>query len=70
MDVSSDDARFGLGYALAAYAVIFVAFFAYLAWLHVSHRRLRRRLDALDALVDARAGGVGADRPGAGQKSF
>ena len=47
MLLSSDpnDARFGIGYAVAAYVVIFVVFFGYLGYLHVQQRRVRARLD-------------------------
>ena len=47
----SDDPRFGTGYAVAAYAGVFVAFFGYLVYLHVCHRRLRRKLEAVERLA-------------------
>ena len=47
MSAAPDD-RYGLGYALAAYVLIFAVVFGYLAWIHVASRRLGRRLDALE----------------------
>ena len=55
------DRWFGWGYALAAYAVIFVGFFGYLGWLHLAQRRLVRRLDELDRRV-----GIGEARDASG----
>ena len=52
---AGDDPRFGTGYAIAAYVVIFVALFGYVGWLHLSHARLRRRLDALSRALAERS---------------
>ena len=57
--VIAPDSRFGLGYAIAAYVVIFVGFFGYVLWLHASQRRLRRRLETLERQWPAK-GRVGA----------
>ena len=48
---AADDPLFGIEWAIAAYAVIFIAFFGYLGHLHLSYRRLRRRIEALDRAV-------------------
>ena len=48
-----DDPRFGLEYAIAAYAVFIVAFFAYAAWIHLRCARLQARLDELQRRLNA-----------------
>jgi hypothetical protein len=40
-----DDPRFGLGYALVAYAFLIVTFFAYTGWIHLRCARLQARLE-------------------------
>ena len=52
---SADDPNFGLGYALAAYAVIFVVFFGYVGWLQFQQARLRRELAELRRHLDESA---------------
>jgi hypothetical protein len=47
-DAPPESPQFGLGYALAAYVVIFAALFGYLALLHWSARRMALRLGALE----------------------
>ena len=54
LQAAGDDPRYGIGYAVAAYVVIFVAFFGYVGFLHVSHARLRRRLASLEEAVEGR----------------
>ena len=48
-DAPPESPLFGLGYAIAAYVVIFAALFGYIGVLHWSQRRLRHRLEALEA---------------------
>ena len=55
LDAPPDSPLFGLGYAIAAYVVIFVALFGYIGVLHWSHRRLRIRLDALEARLGSKS---------------
>lgn len=52
-EMSADDPRYGLGYALVAYAVFLGAFFAYVAWLHVRTARLRRRVEEARRRLEA-----------------
>ena len=44
LDQSPDSPLFGIGYAIAAYVVIFAALFGYLAFLHLAQRRALGRL--------------------------
>ena len=53
-DAPPESPLFGLGYAIAAYVVIFAALFGYLGVLHWSQRRLRLRLEALEARLGSR----------------
>ena len=48
-DAPPESPMFGLGYAIAAYVVIFTVLFGYIGVLHWSQRRLRLRLEALEA---------------------
>jgi CcmD family protein len=48
LSIDPDDARFGEGYAIAAYVVIFVGLFGYLFTLHAAERKLRARLERLE----------------------
>lgn len=50
--VSGDDPRYGLGYALVAYAFFLVAFFGYAGWIHLRCARLQARLEELRARID------------------
>jgi hypothetical protein len=54
--VSADDPRFGLGYALAAYALLIGVFFAYVAWIHLRCARLQSRVDEVQRRLDAKGG--------------
>lgn len=54
---AGDDPRFGLGYAVAAYAFLIVAFFGYLAWLHLRMGRLRARLEDVERKLAASGDG-------------
>ena len=55
LDAPPESPMFGLGYAIAAYVVIFVALFGYIGVLHWSQRRLRMRLEALEARVGSKS---------------
>ena len=51
-ETSAVDPRYGLGYALVAYAFFLGAFFAYVAWVHVRTARLRRRVEEAQRRLD------------------
>lgn len=55
LQVPADDPRFGLGYALVAYAVLLVSFFGYVAWIHLRCARLQARLEEAQRRVAAAA---------------
>ena len=57
---AGDDPRFGLGYALAAYAFLIVAFFLYTGWIHLRCARLQARLEDVQRRLAERGG---AGRP-------
>ena len=48
LSTDTSDPRWGIGYAIAAYVVIFATLFGYLGYLHASHRRLRKRIESLE----------------------
>ena len=54
-DAPPESPMFGLGYAIAAYVVIFGVLFAYIGLLHWSQRRLRLRLEALETRLGSRS---------------
>lgn len=55
--------RYGLGYAIAAYVLIFAAVFGYLAWIHLAQRRLARRLQSMERRLESEAARARDDRP-------